>query len=202
MHADVIKRLANRISVALRKQHELNPLRSMIDRKSFLSGFDYLGETALVEAVIDRMKSDNLVRLSLTGIGLTDCGPKLSKNEQALLNNIVSWFRGDGLTPPTVADCQKKATKNKDAVPQLINLAVNNGDLAEIDKDFYLHLEVLEDIKSKIRKLIGDKQQVTMADIRDCLGTTRKYAVPLCEYLDSTGFTKREGDFRVLATAE
>ena len=66
VHADVIKRLANRISVALRKQHELNPLRSMIDRKSFLSGFDYLGETALVEAVIDRMKSDNLVRLSVS----------------------------------------------------------------------------------------------------------------------------------------
>jgi len=35
-----------------------------------------------------------------------------------------------------------------------------------------------------------------MAEIRDALGTTRKYAVPLCEYLDRTGFTVRKDDLR------
>ena len=39
----------------------------------------------------------------------------------------------------------------------------------------------------------------TVAEIRDLLGTTRKYAVPFCEYLDRTGITRREGDLRVLA---
>jgi selenocysteine-specific elongation factor len=38
-----------------------------------------------------------------------------------------------------------------------------------------------------------------VAEIRDLLGTTRKYAVPLCEYLDRSGLTRREGDLRVLA---
>ena len=38
-----------------------------------------------------------------------------------------------------------------------------------------------------------------MAEIRDLLGTTRKFAVPLCEYLDRIGVTRREGDLRVLA---
>ena len=37
-----------------------------------------------------------------------------------------------------------------------------------------------------------------MAEIRDLLGTTRKYAVPICEYLDRIGLTKRDGDLRVL----
>jgi selenocysteine-specific elongation factor len=40
---------------------------------------------------------------------------------------------------------------------------------------------------------------VTVAEIRDLLGTTRKYAVPFCEYLDRVGVTRREGDLRVLA---
>ncbi len=39
----------------------------------------------------------------------------------------------------------------------------------------------------------------TVAEIRDLLGTTRKFAVPLCEYLDRVGLTRREGDLRVLA---
>ena len=42
---------------------------------------------------------------------------------------------------------------------------------------------------------------LTVAEIRDLLGTTRKYAVPLCEYLDRAGVTRRAGDLRVLAAA-
>jgi selenocysteine-specific elongation factor len=53
-----------------------------------------------------------------------------------------------------------------------------------------------------MKKLVGEKLKdskgMTVAEIRDLLGTTRKYAVPLCEYLDRIGFTRREGDLRVL----
>jgi selenocysteine-specific elongation factor len=40
---------------------------------------------------------------------------------------------------------------------------------------------------------------MTVAEIRDLLGTTRKFAVPLCEYLDRAGVTRREGDLRLPA---
>jgi selenocysteine-specific elongation factor len=42
---------------------------------------------------------------------------------------------------------------------------------------------------------------MTMADLRDLLGTTRKYAVPIGEYLDRIGLTRREGDLRRLGPA-
>jgi len=48
-------------------------------------------------------------------------------------------------------------------------------------------------------KLAGSEAGLTVAEIRDLLGTTRKYAVPLCEYLDRVGVTRREGDLRFLA---
>ena len=54
-----------------------------------------------------------------------------------------------------------------------------------------------------MRRRVPDKLQAgpgaTVAEIRDLLGTTRKYAVPLCEYLDRVGVTRREGDLRYLA---
>ena len=46
---------------------------------------------------------------------------------------------------------------------------------------------------------LGVRGGLTVAEIRDLLGTTRKYAVPLCEYLDRTGVTRREGDLRFLS---
>jgi selenocysteine-specific elongation factor len=41
----------------------------------------------------------------------------------------------------------------------------------------------------------------TVAELRDLLGTTRKYAIPFCEYLDRIGLTRREGDLRLLGNA-
>ncbi len=56
------------------------------------------------------------------------------------------------------------------------------------------------DMRNRIvAKLKEGGTGLTVADIRDILGTTRKFAVPLCEYLDRVGVTRRNGDFRTLA---
>jgi selenocysteine-specific elongation factor len=65
----------------------------------------------------------------------------------------------------------------------------------------YLHADVERGIRSTLSQKLGGSPGLTMSQIREILGTTRKYAVPLCEYLDSVGFTKRVGDLRVLAGA-
>ncbi|MBK8836841.1 MAG: SelB C-terminal domain-containing protein [Anaerolineae bacterium] len=50
----------------------------------------------------------------------------------------------------------------------------------------------------RIRALIGDRGTITAAEVRDALGTTRKYALALLEHLDESGVTRRVGDARVL----
>jgi selenocysteine-specific elongation factor len=71
--------------------------------------------------------------------------------------------------------------------------------LVHVVDDLYLH----SDAEAEMRRLLADKlaggSGATVAEIRDLLGTTRKYAVPLCEYLDRVGVTRREGDLRLLA---
>jgi selenocysteine-specific elongation factor len=68
-----------------------------------------------------------------------------------------------------------------------------------IAADVYLHA----DADAEMRRLVTERLQsgggLTVAEIRDLLGTTRKYAVPLCEYLDRSGVTRRENDLRFLA---
>ena len=55
--------------------------------------------------------------------------------------------------------------------------------------------------KKQLANKLGEGAGLTMSQIREILNTTRKYAVPYCEYLDRTGFTQREGDLRVLAAS-
>jgi selenocysteine-specific elongation factor len=53
-------------------------------------------------------------------------------------------------------------------------------------------------MRELVRNRLLDGKGLMVADIRDILATTRKFAVPLCEYLDRAGITRREGDLRYL----
>jgi selenocysteine-specific elongation factor len=62
----------------------------------------------------------------------------------------------------------------------------------------YLHTDAETDMRRLVTERLQTGVGLTVAEIRDLLGTTRKYAVPLCEYLDRSGVTRRDGDLRVL----
>jgi selenocysteine-specific elongation factor len=54
-------------------------------------------------------------------------------------------------------------------------------------------------MRTRLSEAMTGSDGLALSEIRELLNTTRKYAVPLCEYLDRVGFTRRVGDLRVLA---
>ncbi|MEM7785664.1 MAG: SelB C-terminal domain-containing protein [Planctomycetota bacterium] len=95
-------------------------------------------------------------------------------------------------------DLIKSAAKNKDSVPELLEMAVANGELKKIANEFFLHCDTVDEIKKNLHEGLSTGEGMTMSDIRTRLDTSRKYSIPICEYLDRTGFTVRNGDFRTL----
>ena len=198
LHSQVIESLCQRFEAALSNLHEQNPLRSSLDRAPFVRGFEYLGESAIIEAVLNSLHQSGRIRLTAKSIAMVGCGPKLSQNERKLLATLITQYRDAGLGTPTVKEAQQRAKKNQDSVPQLIALAANDGDLVEITSDYFVHTEVLDQVQQTLRGTISPAEGVTMSQIRECLSTTRKFAIPLCEYFDRIGFTRRDGDIRYL----
>ena len=74
--------------------------------------------------------------------------------------------------------------------------------LVEISPTLYLDFDVEAELRRKVIDRLSDGSGMTMADLRDLLNTTRKYAVPIGEYLDRIGLTRREGDVRKLGQVE
>ncbi|MCH8921699.1 MAG: selenocysteine-specific translation elongation factor [Planctomycetes bacterium] len=209
LHALVLEQLCQRVEAALAKLHEEFPLQSMLDYSRLVRRFAYLGAyvgsdalvRVLVGAVIERMKKAKRVKLTERGIALAGHGPQLSANEQRLVDEIIADFREAGFQPPSVKQLQAKATRNQASVPQLVELAVAEGHLVKIAADFYLHSDSERQVRDILDEQLSGGEGMTLSQIRELLGTTRKYAVPLCEYLDRQGFTRREGDLRVLGAA-
>jgi selenocysteine-specific elongation factor len=199
LHEQVFQKLADRVVVVMNKLHDAHPLRTVLDRQQVHRSFQYLPNDAILDVVFRELQSQKRVRVSPQGIAVVGRGPKLSQNERKLLTQLVEDFLQAGIEVPTVKQYQKSVSKNQESVPQLIALAAANGDLVEVSTDIYVH----RDIEHQFRDLLASKLMassgLTMSEIREILNTSRKYAVPFCEYLDRIGFTERQGDVRVLA---
>lgn len=201
VHEKIFERLCERIANALGRLHDLHPLRSALDRKLLDNSFRYLADSSLLQTALQQMKDKRQVKLHQQTVALVGRGPKLSQNEEKLLRKLVQDFLQAGFEAPTVAQYQQQVTKNQDSVPQLLALAAANGDLVEISDDYYMHSDVEQQSKETLAEKLAEGTGMTMSEIRETLQTSRKYAVPFCEYLDRIGFTQRQGDVRVLAPA-
>lgn len=95
-----------------------------------------------------------------------------------------------------------QAGGNAATLRDLLEVCVAEGELVRINDDIYLHCDADAAMRQRLTERLANGPAMTVAEIRDLLGTTRKYAVPLCEYLDASGVTRRDGDLRVLAQVQ
>jgi len=201
VHRAVVEATCGRIETALAALHRRRPLDPAVDPGRLERQFAYLGPTALVETLIDRLASAGRVTRGPHGVTLDGHGPQLRAGEVTLKESIVEQYRRAGIEPPSVREIEADATKNRAVVPQLVALAAAEGTLVQLTPEFYLHCQHERALRETLHGALAGGRGLTLSQIREILKTTRKYAVPICEYLDRIGFTRREGDVRVLAAA-
>jgi selenocysteine-specific elongation factor len=201
LHADVLRDLEERILQVLGRLHEQFPLLTALDRQKVLAQLAYLGDEALVQAALDRLLARKLLVGDQRRIARADHKPKLSAGLRKLKERLIAAYKEGGFQPPEPASFAGLAGGNAANLKDLFEVCVAEGELIPITEDFYLHSEVEAQMRRRLQEHLADGHGATVAEIRDLLGTTRKYAVPLCEYLDRQGLTRREGDLRFLVTA-
>jgi selenocysteine-specific elongation factor len=198
VHRLVLEQLETRVEATLRKLHERHPLRSQLDRSQLAAALSYVDD-AVLAAVLSDLRRAGRVQQAGDRVALTGCGPKLSQNEGKLLQELIQTFRQTGIQSPSVEECQRQTAKSQPSVRPLLALAAANGDLVEVAAGYYLHRDVDRELQALLGERLSGGRSATLSELRELLATTRKYAVPYCEYLDRIGFTRRDGDRRSLA---
>ncbi|MDH4046095.1 MAG: SelB C-terminal domain-containing protein, partial [Gemmatimonadota bacterium] len=69
--------------------------------------------------------------------------------------------------------------------------------IVRVGRDRYLDAGIIQEIVRHAREALGASGELGPAQLRDRLGLTRKFSIPLLEWLDGQGFTVRRGDVRI-----
>jgi selenocysteine-specific elongation factor len=110
---------------------------------------------------------------------------------------LSAWQEG-ALKPPEPTELCQALSSNESELRKIIDLCTAQGELVHIKDDIYLHQDVESAMRLQLQRALAGGKRLTVSEIRDFLTTSRKFAVPICEYLDRIGFTRREGDLRSL----
>jgi selenocysteine-specific elongation factor len=186
-----------KLLAALHAHHAAEPLSEGLPREEARERIFKRASPGVFEFVLDRLVHARRIvardRLALEGHQLA-----LTAEEARARDAIESAFRKAGLAPPDQPTAAGLAGATADVADRVIKLLVRQRALVKVDTLLF-HAEALETLKEQVRALkTGGSARVDVAAFKERYGISRKFAIPLLEYLDRERVTRRMGDSRVV----
>jgi selenocysteine-specific elongation factor len=123
---------------------------------------------------------------------------RLSGSQQAALDRMEKEFRDAEAAPPSAEEALSRAGLAGGEDNELFQMLLESRRLVRVKESLFFHTAALEAIQDKLVALLRERKEIGPGDIKDLLGISRKYAIPLLEYFDARRVTTRVGERRVL----
>lgn len=196
LHRGACESVTAKAGSILSAYFEANPMKSGMPKEEFRRQLSSAMDAKVFQAVLSVMMVAGAVEATETAVRLPGYLPKLDDKAQRLVDSIQNVYREAGVNPPMLGELEQRfGTAAKDATGFLLE----RGDLIKVESDLLFHREAIESAENRLRKYLEERNQMTVAEFRDLIGSSRKYVVPLLEYFDKKKITRRMGDMRVLA---
>ena len=190
--------LGQSLQKTLEEYHKLNPLLAGMKQPEVRSRLLPGAEISLADKLLALYEKDGLIRIQDKLIALSGFTIRYSPEVQKIADALTDAFLQGGYAPPAIEEVADRFPKEKTAFKQVFEAMTASGQLVLTGPQIYFHQDICRDALEKISALTQDGKSFTLAEFRDAVGTSRKYALSLLEYFDRRGVTQKVGDTRVL----
>ncbi|HEX3031804.1 MAG TPA: SelB C-terminal domain-containing protein, partial [Bacillota bacterium] len=173
------------------------PLRPGLPKEEVRSRYFSGINNKLFTFVMQFMEEQELLTIRGQAITTRDWVPMVPSEVSKPLAEAVQLFKEGWWQPPGWDDTAEKTALPLKWREEALHYLLHQGTLVKLSDEVQMHGEALQAAKKVILEQLAVKQPLSLAEVRDLLGSTRKYILPLLEYLDQTKVTRRQGDARV-----
>ena len=170
--------------------HQEKPLRIGMPREELKSKLR-LSQRAF-NAVLMKMNEAGTLIVEKETLHLPEHRVRYSIAQQKQINQLLGEFKASPYTPPSVKECEKIVGED------VFSALLEEGSLIRVAPDVVFKSEDYEHIRQQVVNALHNQPTLTVAEVRDLLHTSRKYALAVLEYFDAIGVTIRKGDYRKL----
>ena len=178
--------LKSKLSVALRTYHNQYPLRRGVPVQEIRSRLG-MSQPVFTRALA-RLTSEGDVFESGQSLKSPDHQITLTPQMQQQAEGFLAALERDPYSPPS----------DQPLDPELLGVLIDGGKVVKVNESVVFAASAYQDMTEKITAHLRDEGSITVAEARTMFNSSRKYVLPLLEYLDQQHITRRVGDQRVL----
>jgi selenocysteine-specific elongation factor len=176
--------------------HKANPLVAGISKQELLerSGLEEEIFAGALAALVDAKK----LAVTAEQVHLPGRGVIMKDDEAKSQQEIEAAFATAGLKVPALKEVLAGLKIDRVRAQKIVTLLLRDKVLVKVSEDLVFHSKALAALKQQIASLKTTSPKIDVSRFKDVTGVSRKYAIPLLEYLDRERVTRRDGDQRTI----
>jgi selenocysteine-specific elongation factor len=180
----------------LEKFHAENPLSPGMNQESLREN-TWL-DPAVFSALLDILVHEGKTTISGDVVSLRGRGVQMKDEESESRKTIEHVFASAGLRVPALKDVLAGLKIDQARAQKIVTLLLRDKTLIKVSDGLVFHRAALEELRKSVVAQKAHSPRIDVGGFKDLTGVSRKYAIPLLEYLDRERVTRREGDFRTI----
>jgi selenocysteine-specific elongation factor len=205
VHLEHFRELTKRVIEQLERFHGENPLIAGLPKEDLRSrtaarssAHPGLPSNLLFNALLQALAAEGRIDVQGETVRLAGRRIQLTPEEQAAKDQISVAFEKRGLAVPSAPEVLAKLRIDRARAEKLLQILLRENVLCKVTEDLIFHRAALQQLKELLRRRKAQSNRISVAVFKEITGLSRKYAIPLLEYLDRERVTKREGDERII----
>jgi selenocysteine-specific elongation factor len=191
-----LERVRQDILSIARHFHDANPLLPGINKEELRA--TKWGHAELFDGVVTALLREKKLEADGELLRLPGRGVVLRDEEAESKSQIEQAFAKAGLQVPALKEVLASLPVDKVRAQKIVTLLLRDRVLVKLSDDLVFHRDALEALRQRIVAQKAKTPKLNVGSFKDLFGVTRKYAIPLLEYLDRERVTRRVGDERVI----
>lgn len=179
----------------LNREYELYPLQTGFPSNKFQSYFYYL-KPELFNYLIDSLINTDKMGLKKGIIFLLSRKPKISSQQKILISKILKILKDNPTNPPNEKTLISQIARGK----EIIDFLIQEGEIIKLSEGILLESKNYAIMKNKLIDFLKINGSISIAQVRELLGISRKYIIPLLNKMDEEKITQRKENVRILKT--
>ena len=183
--------------------HRNEPLSRGLSKEILREHHFANSQSEIFRTVLAQLEGEDKLLQEREIVRLREHTRDLSDADAQLRDRLESVYRDAALEPPTIGEAFSHAGVAASAQQhgrKILQLLFDSGALVRVHGEMFFHRSALDDLTRRVREHASrkDDRAIDVAAFKELAGISRKYAIPLLEYLDRERVTRREGDRRIV----
>ncbi|HBK86552.1 MAG TPA: selenocysteine-specific translation elongation factor [Firmicutes bacterium] len=198
LHSEYLQKLADKAKHVVSEYQRRFPLRPGMSKEELRSRVSRQASSKLFNSLVTLLAGEAGLVVRGGIVAEQDWQVRFTGIYAKMRERVLARLQEAPYAPPDIDELANDLNETPERLAEVLAAMSSLGEIVRVTPELAFLTSTVSEVRERVVAIIKEQGNITLADLRNELGTSRKFALPLLEYLDAQKITKRAGDARVL----